>query len=135
MRVGIVIDKRYVGSLSDLQPRRIPPSETFIFLQRNDLYRGKLLPGKAHRVVGGAIINQDDFTIGIALARQSAQAILQKSFTIPVNNDNANLVVLFSNTHPRPRLGIERRHPFSYFTTADLLSAPQWRGDYQNKET
>jgi hypothetical protein len=36
----------------------ITSRETFIFLQRNDLYFGEILSGKADGIVGGAIIHK-----------------------------------------------------------------------------
>jgi hypothetical protein len=38
------------------------------------------------------------------LVRKSAQTVFKKSLPIPVNNDDANLVVLFSRDHPLLRL-------------------------------
>jgi hypothetical protein len=64
---------------------------------------GEFLLGKANGGVGRAVINENDFAIAIALVRKSAQANFEKPFTAPVNNDNTDLVVLFSTDHALPR--------------------------------
>src|SRR6266481_7616839 len=78
----------------------ITSSEPYVLPERNNFYLGKSFSGKADGVVGRTVINQDDFAIGIALSRKSTQAIFQKSFTIPVNNDNANLAARLYSNHP-----------------------------------
>lgn len=92
---SVVIDERDVGSLSDFQTGCIPSGKPLVFSERNDLYLGKILSRKADGIVGGAIIDKDDFAIAIALAGKSTEAIFEKSFTIPVDNNNADLSVFF----------------------------------------
>src|SRR4029077_15736115 len=101
---GVGIDERDERSLGNLESCRVTSGEALVFAKLNDLHLGKILPGKPDGVVGRAVINQDDFATGIALARKSPQAFSKKSFSIPVNNDNAYLIVLlFSMDHPLPR--------------------------------
>src|SRR4029077_19635855 len=97
---GVGIDERDERSLGNLESCRVTSGEALVFAKLNDLHLGKILPGKPDGLVGRAVINQDDFAIGITLVRKSTQAIFEKSLTIPVNNDNADLVVLFSRDHP-----------------------------------
>src|SRR6266436_270181 len=80
----------------------VTSGEALVFSELDYLYLGKIFPDKADGVVGRTIIDQDDLAISIALVRKSTQAIFKKSLTIPVNNDNANLTVLFSRNHPTP---------------------------------
>ena len=49
-------------------PAALPPVKPLFSLSSTTLHLGKIFPGKAYRVVGRAVINQDDFAIGIALA-------------------------------------------------------------------
>ena len=49
--------------------------------------------------IARAIINQDNFVIRVTLTSKSAQTILEKSLTIPVNDNNANSIVLVDRNH------------------------------------
>ena len=72
--------------------------------------------GKANGIVGRAIINKDNFVIRISLARKRTQAVLEKSLAIPVNNNDADLVVFFSENHPKPN----ESPTSSYFSRLNL---------------
>jgi hypothetical protein len=52
------------------------------------------------RPIGRAIINHDDFGIRMALVGKSTQTFFEKSLAIPINNDNADFVIVFSRDHP-----------------------------------
>src|SRR5262249_45284089 len=82
---------------SNFQSFRIASGKPCVLPEYNDFYLGKILSGKANGIVGRPIINQDNFVISIGLTRKSAQAIFEKSLTIPVHNDNADLIALFSS--------------------------------------
>ena len=90
------------------------------------------------RPIGRAIINHDDFGIRIALVGKSTQTVFEKSLAIPINNDNAEFVIVFSRDHPcqveaEPCLSVSyaifARYSFkpSIPQPSDLLSPPQWR--------
>ena len=55
----------------------ITSSEPYVLPERNNFHLGKSFSGKADGVVGRAIINQDDFAIGIALAERAPRQSLK----------------------------------------------------------
>jgi len=83
-------------------------------------------------------INHDDFGIRMLLVGKSTQTVFEKSLAIPINNDNADFVIVFSRDHPcqveaeaglSVSYAIFARYSFkpSIPQPSDLLSPPQWR--------
>src|ERR1700730_5575724 len=91
MRLGIIVQENDQVSAPLSISRNISPGETPVIRQRQCVYFWKVLSNIFDRAVLRTIVDQDRLEISERLPPQSRKAFLQKVFSVPVHNNDADL--------------------------------------------
>ena len=94
IRPGIVVHKGDKLPVRRLQPFGITSGKTGVARKLNHRNFRKPLPNKSNRPVRGAVVNHDNLAPLITLTKQVREALFEYSCPVPVDNDNADWVLV-----------------------------------------